>query len=40
MLPRNHPHRIRVAFDSHRPVVNAGLVLPATLGRNLVFDVN
>ena len=31
MLPRNHPDRIRVAFDDHRLVANAGLMLPATL---------
>ena len=32
MLPRNHPDRIHVAFDDHRLVANAGLILPATLG--------
>ena len=31
MLPRNHPDRIRIAFDHHRLVANAGLSLPATL---------
>ena len=31
MLPRNHPDRIRIAFDDHRLVAKAGLVLPATL---------
>ena len=31
MLPRNHPDRIRIAFDDHRLVSNAGLILPATL---------
>ena len=31
MLPRNHPDRIRIAFDDHRLVANAGLILPATL---------
>ena len=31
MLPRNHPDRIRVSFDDHRLVANAGLLLPATL---------
>ena len=31
MLPRNHPDRIQVAFDDHRLVANAGLLLPATL---------
>ena len=35
MLSDNHPDRIHLAFDDHRPVVNAGLVLPATLGRYL-----
>ena len=29
MLPRNHPDRIHIAFDDHRLVVNAGLILPA-----------
>ena len=28
MLPRNHPDRIHVAFDDHRLVANAGLILP------------
>ena len=31
MLPRNHPDRIQIAFDDHRLVANAGLLLPATL---------
>ena len=31
MLPRNHPDRIRITFDDHRLVSNAGLILPATL---------
>ena len=31
MLPRNHPDRIQIAFDDHRLVNNAGLLLPATL---------
>ena len=35
MLPRNHPDRIRIAFDDHRLVANAGLLLPATLARHL-----
>ena len=35
MLSRNHPDRIRIAFDDHRLVANAGLVLPATLARHL-----
>ena len=35
MLPRNHPDRIQIAFDDHRLVANAGLMLPATLARRL-----
>ena len=35
MLPRNHPDRIRIAFDDHRLVANAGLLLPGTLTRHL-----
>ena len=35
MLPCNHPDRIRIAFDDHRLVNNAGLVLPATLALHL-----
>ena len=35
MLPRNHPDRIRIAFDDHRLVTNAGLLLPATLALHL-----
>ena len=35
MLPRNHPDRIRILFDDHRLVANAGLLLPATLARHL-----
>ena len=31
MIPRNHPDRIQIAFDDHRLVANAGLILPATL---------
>ena len=31
MLPRNHPDRIQIAFDDHRLVSNAGLILPWTL---------
>ena len=30
MLPRHHPDRIRIAFDDHRLVTDAGLLLPAT----------
>ena len=35
MLPDDHPDRIHVAFDDHRLVANAGLILPATLGWRL-----
>ena len=35
MLPRNHPDRIQIAFDDHRLVANAGLLLPATLAQHL-----
>ncbi len=35
MLPRNHPDRIRVSFDDHRLVANAGLLLPASLALRL-----
>ena len=35
MLPRNHPDRIRVAFDDPRLVANAGLMPPATLALHL-----
>ena len=35
MLPRNHPDRIRIAFDDHRLVNNAGLILSATLALHL-----
>ena len=35
MLPRNHPDRIRIVFDDHRLVANAGLLLLATLARHL-----
>ena len=31
MLPLEHPDRIQIAFDDHRLVNNAGLLLPATL---------
>ena len=33
MLPQNKPDRIRILFDDHRLVANAGLLLPATLAR-------
>ena len=35
MLPRNQPDRIQIAFDDHRLVNNAGLILPATLALRL-----
>ena len=35
MLPRNDPDRIRIAFDDHRLVANAGLLLPVTLALHL-----
>ena len=35
MLTRNRPDGIHVAFDDHRLVANAGLMLPATLARHL-----
>ena len=35
MLPLEHPDRIHVAFDDHRLVNNAGLLLPATLAQRL-----
>ena len=35
MLSRNHPDRIQIAFDDHRLVANAGLLLPVTLAHHL-----
>ena len=35
MLPQNNPDRIRVVFDDHRLVANAGLLLPTTLAQHL-----
>ena len=35
MLPPERPDRIHVAFDDHRLVANAGLLLPVTLARHL-----
>ena len=35
MLPRNDPDHIQVAFDDHRLVANAGLLLPVTLAHHL-----
>ena len=31
MLSDDYPDRIQIAFDDHRLVANAGLILPATL---------
>ena len=35
MLPLEHPDRIHIAFDDHRLVANAGLLLPDTLAQHL-----
>ena len=35
MLPLEPPDRIQIAFDDHRLVHNAGLLLPATLAQHL-----
>ena len=35
MLPPEHPDRIQIAFDDHRLVANAGLILPLTLAQHL-----
>ena len=35
MLPQNNPDRVRIVFDDHRLVANAGLLLPTTLARHL-----
>ena len=35
MLPRDDPDRIHVAFDDHRLVADAGLILPVTLAHHL-----
>ncbi len=35
MLPPEQPDRIQVAFDDHRLVANAGLILPVTLAHHL-----
>ena len=39
MLPRERPDRIQVAFDDHRLVANAGLLLPVTLAHHLGLGV-
>ena len=35
MLPLSEPDRIRITFDDHRLVANAGLLLPVTLAQRL-----
>ena len=35
MLPPGQPDRIQIAFDDHRLVANAGLILPATRALHL-----
>ena len=35
MLPCSDPDRIQIAFDDHRLVANAGLLLPVTLAQHL-----
>ena len=35
MLPPDHPDHIQIAFDDHRLVANAGLILPVTLAQRL-----
>ena len=37
MLPPERPDRIQIAFDDHRLVANAGLILPVTLAQRLGF---
>ena len=37
MLPLEHPDGIHIAFDDHRLVANAGLLLPASLALRLVW---
>ena len=38
MLPLEHPDRIHIAFDDHRLVANAGLILPVTLAHHLGLE--
>ena len=38
MLPLEHPDRIQIAFDDHRLVANAGLILPSTLALPQLVD--
>ena len=35
MLPLEQPDRVHVAFDDHRLVANAGLLLPITMAHHL-----
>ena len=35
MLPSEQPNRIQIAFDDHRLLDNAGLILPVTLAHHL-----
>ena len=35
MLPLEHPDRIQIAFNDHRLVANARLLLPVTLAQHL-----
>ena len=35
MLPDDHPDLIQIAFDDHRLVANAGLLLPVTIAQHL-----
>ena len=35
MLPPNNPDRIRIVFDDHRLVINAGLLLPTALAQRV-----
>ena len=35
MLPPEQPDRIQIAFDDHRLLANAGLLLPVTLAQRL-----
>ena len=37
MLPPERPDRMQIAFDDHRLVANAGLILPLTLAQRLGF---
>ena len=39
MLPLEHPDRLQIAFDDHRLVNNAGLLLPATLAQHVGLHV-